>query len=61
MTDIRIARSELTVYVYNTINNKSYTREKFRGFCGFLMNHESFPTNTLSNGSTFNTDEAKPW
>ena len=26
-----------------TVNDKCYTRENFRGFCRFLMNHESFP------------------
>ena len=41
---------------YYTVNDKSYVREKLREF---LMNCESFPTNDLSNGSNFNTDEAK--
>ena len=39
-----------------TVNDKSYAREKLNGFQGFLMNR---PTNTLSNGSIFNKDEAK--
>ena len=40
-----------------TINDKSYAREKLCSFRGFSMHRESFP---LSNGGTFNTEEAKP-
>ena len=31
-----------------TVNDKSYTREKFHAFCGFSMNLKSFPM--VSNG-----------
>ena len=50
------------VFCVHTVNDKSYAREKLCGFHGFSMDHESFPyeSNALSNGSTFNTDEAKP-
>ena len=38
------------------LNNKSYVREKLRGFTRFLTNRD---TNSFSSGSTFNIDEAK--
>ena len=41
-----------------TVNDKSYAREDLCGFRGICA--KVFPMNTLSNGSTFNTDEAKP-
>ena len=34
-----------TATIVDTINNKSYAREKLCGFCALLMNHESFPAN----------------
>ena len=51
--------SDTFYYWQNAVNDKSYAREKLCGFRRFLMNCKSFPTNAMSNGSTFITDEAK--
>ena len=41
----------------NTVNEESYIcKENLCDFCGFA---KIFPTNALSNGSTFSTDKAK--
>ena len=38
-----LTQFEKEVRTLYTVNDKSYTRENFCGFCGFSMDRESFP------------------
>ena len=62
---IGVFKSRTLSYIYklltlDTVNDKSYAREKsFAVFTDFRWTAKVFPTNAVSNGNTFNTDQAK--